>query len=211
MSDVAATQAVRQVSDSSFADEVLAAERPVLVDFFAGWCGPCHAIAPSLEQIAQERAGEVEIVKLDVDANPETTNRFGDQEPADPDAVQGRPAGGEPGGRAAQGPPARLAGRARLTSSEPQRSQPMTETSVLFTPDPPGCGRDPQPRPDGADDPLARRPRRRARPAGAALLRPARRRRPDRHRGDPGGARRARATSRPPASTTRRRSRAGAR
>ena len=76
MSDTATAQAVRQISDTSFADEVLAAQRPVLVDFFAGWCGPCHAIAPSLEQIAEERAGEVEIVKLDVDANPETTNRF---------------------------------------------------------------------------------------------------------------------------------------
>ena len=76
MSDTTTAQAVRQISDTSFADEVLAAQRPVLVDFFAGWCGPCHAIAPSLEQIAAERAGEVEIVKLDVDANPETTNRF---------------------------------------------------------------------------------------------------------------------------------------
>lgn len=76
MSDAPTTEAVRQISDASFADEVLAAERPVLVDFFAGWCGPCHAIAPSLEQIAQERAGEVEIVKLDVDANPESSSRF---------------------------------------------------------------------------------------------------------------------------------------
>ncbi len=77
MSDTQSVQAVRQVSDTSFAGEVLAAERPVLVDFFAGWCGPCHAIAPSLEQIAAERAGEVEVVKLDVDANPVTTSRFG--------------------------------------------------------------------------------------------------------------------------------------
>jgi thioredoxin 1 len=77
MSDPIQAHAVRQVSDASFAEEVLAAPRPVLVDFFAGWCGPCHAIAPSLEQLAEERAGEVEIVKLDVDANPETTGRFG--------------------------------------------------------------------------------------------------------------------------------------
>jgi thioredoxin 1 len=77
MSDSTTAQAVREVDDASFADEVLAAERPVLVDFFAGWCGPCHAIAPSLEQIAQERAGAVAVVKLDVDANPDTTNRFG--------------------------------------------------------------------------------------------------------------------------------------
>lgn len=77
MSDAQSDLPVRQVSDTSFADEVLAAERPVLVDFYAGWCGPCHAIAPSLEQIAAERAGEVEVVKLDVDANPLITSRFG--------------------------------------------------------------------------------------------------------------------------------------
>jgi thioredoxin 1 len=77
MSDTAEGQPVREISDQSFADEVLGAERPVLVDFFAGWCGPCHAIAPSMEQLAVERAGEVDVVKLDVDANPETTNRFG--------------------------------------------------------------------------------------------------------------------------------------
>ena len=70
------SEAVKQVTDASFASDVLAAERPVLVDFFAGWCGPCHAIAPSLEQIAAERSGEVDVVKLDVDANPDTTTRF---------------------------------------------------------------------------------------------------------------------------------------
>jgi thioredoxin 1 len=68
--------AVREISDGTFETAVLAAERPVLVDFFAGWCGPCHAMAPILEQIAQERAGEVDFAKLDVDANPETTDRF---------------------------------------------------------------------------------------------------------------------------------------
>jgi thioredoxin 1 len=77
MSETAETKSVREISDSSFAEEVLAAERPVLVDFFAGWCGPCHAIAPSLEQLAVERAGEVDVVKLDVDANPEITGRMG--------------------------------------------------------------------------------------------------------------------------------------
>jgi thioredoxin 1 len=70
-------ESVRPVTDATFASDVLAAERPVLVDFFAGWCGPCHALAPSLEQLAAARAGEVEFVKLDVDANPEATLRFG--------------------------------------------------------------------------------------------------------------------------------------
>ena len=65
------SEAVKQVTDASFASDVLAAERPVLVDFFAGWCGPCHALAPTLEQLASKRAGEVDVVKLDVDANPE--------------------------------------------------------------------------------------------------------------------------------------------
>jgi len=71
------SESVKQVTDASFASDVLAAERPVLVDFFADWCGPCHALAPALEQIASNRAGEVSVVKLDVDANPEATLRFG--------------------------------------------------------------------------------------------------------------------------------------
>ena len=69
--------AVRPVTDLSFGDDVLAAERPVLVDFHAEWCGPCHALAPTLELIAEENAGQVDVVKLDVDANPEITTQFG--------------------------------------------------------------------------------------------------------------------------------------
>ena len=71
------SEAVKQVTDASFASDVLAAERPVLVDFFAGWCGPCHALAPALEQLASKLAGEVNVVKLDVDANPDVTLQFG--------------------------------------------------------------------------------------------------------------------------------------
>ena len=71
------SKSVKQVTDASFASDVLAAERPVLVDFFADWCGPCHALAPTLEQLASHRAGEVDFVKLDIDANPEATLRFG--------------------------------------------------------------------------------------------------------------------------------------
>jgi thioredoxin 1 len=69
--------AVRPVTDSSFAAQVLGAERPVLVDFFADWCGPCRALGPIVEQIAEEHADRIEVVKLDVDANPETAGRFG--------------------------------------------------------------------------------------------------------------------------------------
>ena len=70
------SESVKQVTDASFASDVLAAERPVLVDFFADWCGPCHALAPTLAQIAEENAGVIDFVKLDVDKNPDVTNQF---------------------------------------------------------------------------------------------------------------------------------------
>ena len=65
------------VSDSTFEQEVLKSPQPVLVDFFAEWCGPCKAMAPALEQVAQEMAGKVKIVKLDVDQNPTVTGKYG--------------------------------------------------------------------------------------------------------------------------------------
>jgi thioredoxin 1 len=68
---------VRPVTDLSFNEDVIAAKRPVLVDFFAGWCGPCMAMAPILEDVAGDNAGRLDVVKLDVDANPETATRFG--------------------------------------------------------------------------------------------------------------------------------------
>lgn len=57
--------------------EVLGAERPVLVDFWADWCAPCHRISPIIEEIAKERAGELEVYKLDVDAETEVVMRHG--------------------------------------------------------------------------------------------------------------------------------------
>ncbi|MGH6816476.1 MAG: thioredoxin family protein, partial [Hyphomicrobiaceae bacterium] len=60
------------VSDKDFDSEVLKASEPVLVDFFAEWCPPCKAMAPALDQVAQEMKGKVKVVKLDVDQNPET-------------------------------------------------------------------------------------------------------------------------------------------
>ena len=64
------------VTDSSFAADVLGSSKPVLVDFWADWCGPCHAVAPILDQIAEEHAKKLTVAKLDVDANPATAAQF---------------------------------------------------------------------------------------------------------------------------------------
>jgi len=64
------------ISDSSFEQDVLKAGRPVLIDFWAEWCGPCKAIAPMLNDIAEEYRDKVTIAKLNVDENPKTSQRF---------------------------------------------------------------------------------------------------------------------------------------
>lgn len=65
------------ITDTSFETDVISSKTPVLVDFWAQWCGPCKAIAPILDEIAQKYHGKVKVAKLDVDHNPATPPKFG--------------------------------------------------------------------------------------------------------------------------------------
>jgi thioredoxin 1 len=68
--------AIQDVTDANFDEVVLKSDLPVLVDFWADWCGPCKMIAPVLEQIAAEQEGKLTIVKLNADQNPDTVRRY---------------------------------------------------------------------------------------------------------------------------------------
>lgn len=65
------------VTDEDFEAEILKSEKPVLVDFWAAWCGPCKAIAPTIEALAEEYAGQIRVAKLDVENNPKSAMKFG--------------------------------------------------------------------------------------------------------------------------------------
>ena len=71
------SDSIVHVTDGSFEDDVLKAEDPVLVDYWAEWCGPCKAIAPILGEIAEEYAGRLKIAKLNIDENPSTPPKYG--------------------------------------------------------------------------------------------------------------------------------------
>jgi len=69
--------AAKSVTDASFHDEVIKSERPVLVDFWAEWCGPCRMIAPALEELSTEMGERVTVAKLNIDENPDAPTRYG--------------------------------------------------------------------------------------------------------------------------------------
>ena len=71
------TSKIQDISDDSFESEVIGSSVPVIVDFWALWCGPCKALAPVIEDVSEKYAGKVKFVKLDVDSNPSTPPKFG--------------------------------------------------------------------------------------------------------------------------------------
>lgn len=68
---------IRHVTDDSFEQDVLSSEQPVLVDYWAEWCGPCKMIAPVLEEVAEEYGEKLQVVKLNIDENPNTPPKYG--------------------------------------------------------------------------------------------------------------------------------------
>ena len=72
-----ASDLIKHISDASFESDVLQADKPVLVDYWAEWCGPCKMIAPILDDVAKSYAGKLTVAKLDIDANPGVPAKYG--------------------------------------------------------------------------------------------------------------------------------------
>ena len=105
------------LTDTTFDEEIAGSAEPVLVDFWAEWCGPCKMIAPILDEIADEQAGKLKIAKLNVDDNPDIARRFDVMSIPTLHRLPGRPAREADGRRQGQGPAPR--GAERLSSAEP--------------------------------------------------------------------------------------------
>ena len=111
---------IKHISDASFDSDVLKADKPVLVDYWAEWCGPCKMIAPILDEVSKDYGGRLQIAKMNVDENRDVPGQVRHPRHPDADAVQGRPARRDQGRRAVESPVDRIPRRSsiiRLQSS----------------------------------------------------------------------------------------------